>query len=200
MVMSDLAPFVAAALRDKVVDDLLEENKRLKEKVEVLGEIRIVGRDTTRNAAVVYAKGKMAEGVLHDDTWTVSLEEVSEAPLNGIGQLEIRLGVDEEGRTQPLTPCIKETREEFQDPSNGKGEFYLTTAADKLVFLYFGVGPFTSFEQYQAIGGRSDCVCSTLVQLGNDQQGMRATFGSIQFFYDDVQDILDNLGVPPRQN
>jgi hypothetical protein len=28
--MSDLAPFVAASLRDKVVDDLLEENKQLR--------------------------------------------------------------------------------------------------------------------------------------------------------------------------
>jgi hypothetical protein len=36
--MSDLAPFVAAAIRDKVVTELVEENNRLKRKVEQLEE------------------------------------------------------------------------------------------------------------------------------------------------------------------
>jgi len=196
--MSDLAPIVAAALRDKVVVDLLERVKHLEK---FLKEIEIVGWDSDASVSVVCAKGNLDAGVRHDDLWTVSLEQVNEVSLNQIGTLTIRLGGHEVGRTQWSTPFIKETREGFQDASNKKGEFHFTTkTTDKFLRLFFGVGPFTSFAQYEAIGGRRGVYYSDLAQFGNDHQGMRATFERIQFVYNEVQDILDNLGVSPRQN
>jgi len=52
--MSDIAPFVAAALRDKVVRDLQEENKKLRETVEELEQQKKTG---TKQALIeMYSK------------------------------------------------------------------------------------------------------------------------------------------------
>ena len=63
-----LAPFVAAAIRDKVVDDQIQENKDLKARLEIAQTVQIVsgGRDswTTEEAKdlTIYAKGRLEEG------------------------------------------------------------------------------------------------------------------------------------------
>lgn len=41
--MSDLAPFVAAVLKDKAVHDLIEENKSLRDKNEIMSSIELTG-------------------------------------------------------------------------------------------------------------------------------------------------------------
>jgi len=51
--MSDLAPIVAATLRDKVMSELLEENRVLREKKHALGMSRLQGQDVRRCALVV---------------------------------------------------------------------------------------------------------------------------------------------------
>ena len=43
--MSDLAPFVAATLRDKVIYELLEENKKLQERVRASMTVEITGQE-----------------------------------------------------------------------------------------------------------------------------------------------------------
>ena len=57
--MSDLAPFVAAQLRDKVVTDLLEENKRLRDQLSNAYQVRI--KSVNGNT--------LATGALTNGTW-----------------------------------------------------------------------------------------------------------------------------------
>lgn len=87
--MSDLAPFVAAVLRDKVVTELVEENNRLKRKVEQLEEtVEKNGSHTLEIGAilcefddaqqlvgvnpVVYAKAQIDE-----DGWEMGVDNIS---------------------------------------------------------------------------------------------------------------------------
>lgn len=66
--MSDLAPFVAAALRDKVVLDLHDENKKLVEEIEELKHSTRV-RFTGPNSIPNYAAGSIKDATtsVHDE-------------------------------------------------------------------------------------------------------------------------------------
>ncbi|KAL9186932.1 hypothetical protein ACHAXT_010652 [Thalassiosira profunda] len=86
--MSDLAPFVAATLRDKVVTELLEENQKLREKEHAGEYVEITGP----NREPVYARGH-----LRDDG-----RERKQEMLGG----ELRFwGVDINMDVEQLLPC-----------------------------------------------------------------------------------------------
>jgi hypothetical protein len=57
--MSDLAPFVAAAIRDQVVSDLYEENQRLSEELDAAMRVTITG---SRHSQPVYASADFSRG------------------------------------------------------------------------------------------------------------------------------------------
>lgn len=65
--MSDLAPFVASTIRDKVVADLLEENKLLKEQLASFRRIRITGR----GGEPLYAEQDFSLGKSSDHGWWI---------------------------------------------------------------------------------------------------------------------------------
>ena len=56
--MSDLGPFVAAHLRDKVIADLLQENKQLKKELHNARRVSITGP----GGSTVYAEGDFSKG------------------------------------------------------------------------------------------------------------------------------------------
>ncbi|CAB9526095.1 expressed unknown protein [Seminavis robusta] len=97
--MSDLAPFVAAALKDKVVAELLEENRRLKRQVDSFQRVRITGK----NGFPVYAEHDFALGKPTDHGWwvvrlptaatTVSpLVEPIPCPMSQLADCEVHVG------------------------------------------------------------------------------------------------------------
>ena len=88
--MSDLAPFVAAVLRDRTVDELMEENAQLKSTVDALMRIEITGRKGTP----VYAEGQFNHGHYgpNIDAWIPNLEHKRDCPFVDLGGLEIRVG------------------------------------------------------------------------------------------------------------
>ena len=59
--MSDIAPFVAASLRDKVVADLMDENNNLREKNRALNLVKITGPE----GYPVYAHGQVSDRILY---------------------------------------------------------------------------------------------------------------------------------------
>ena len=99
--MSDLAPLVSAAIRDKVVSDLQEERNNLKRKVEELTKslnsmqtIEISGK-STEGKKIVYSTGQVdRDGVQCSCTsvphWQVYLESLITCPCSQIdGTLEL---------------------------------------------------------------------------------------------------------------
>jgi len=89
--MSDLAPFVAACIRDKVVLDLLEENERLRAVIEKY-EYNAV--EVTGSAGFpVYSSGQFNVDASYeesDEMWHISLDQKSGCKLDELLNVEIR--------------------------------------------------------------------------------------------------------------
>ena len=90
--MSDLAQFVAATIRDKVVLDLLEENKRLRNLINKHNTIEITGENgyPTYLRAQQYIDGAyiVDSKYKHEHEH----EQSSFCPLNKLPDIEIRMG------------------------------------------------------------------------------------------------------------
>jgi hypothetical protein len=92
--MSDLAPFVAAALRDKVVQDLMEENKALRQKLQFARRVEITGPGGTP----VHARAQFDDnGEYHGNPnlWSVKFtkgKQLLACPLAALAGIEIWVG------------------------------------------------------------------------------------------------------------
>ncbi|CAB9512756.1 expressed unknown protein [Seminavis robusta] len=106
--MSDLAPFVAAALRDKVVSDLQAENERLQEQLNAYRRIQIVtgshghfevdeedSDDEDAKPLVVHAQGQLEEGSIlssNRNLFELKLEGKQPCPLPELRNARIMVG------------------------------------------------------------------------------------------------------------
>jgi hypothetical protein len=91
--MSDLAPFVAATLRDKVVQDLMEENEAMQKQIRQFKSVEITGP----GGSPVYSRAQFDEsGYYCNDPvlWEVEFPETQDlsCPLSILEDIEVRLG------------------------------------------------------------------------------------------------------------
>jgi len=89
--MSDLALFVAATIRDKVVLDLMEENKRLRKAIQHYNSVEITGP----GGFPVYARAQADVDGKYDkgqDMWRISLLQNICCRLSDLADAEIRRG------------------------------------------------------------------------------------------------------------
>lgn len=112
-IMSDLAPFVAAALKDKVVADLLEENRRLKRQVDSFQRVRITGK----NGFPVYTEHDFTKGKPTDHGWwvvrlpsskTPSTESTTPIPcrMSQLADCEVHVGNFRNMTCRDFTECF----------------------------------------------------------------------------------------------
>jgi hypothetical protein len=94
MSASDLAPFVAAVLKDRTVAGMVQENNELKSKLTDCDNERLLVEVTGQHGLPIYYKGSMRNGGRSgDDHWCVRLEENNTfLPLIILPDLEIWLG------------------------------------------------------------------------------------------------------------
>jgi hypothetical protein len=88
--MSDLAPFVAAVLYDKVLAETKQEVDRLSEQLQKSRAVQMISANGT-----VYAEGQFQEGCFNVDSrvWIVRLhKELALCPLSDLTNVEIRIG------------------------------------------------------------------------------------------------------------
>jgi hypothetical protein len=91
--MSDLAPFVAATLRDKVVQDLMEENEAMQKQIRQSRSVEITGP----GGSPVYSRAQFDEdGYYCNDPvlWEVAFPGTQNlsCPLSILEGIEVRLG------------------------------------------------------------------------------------------------------------
>jgi hypothetical protein len=95
--ISDLAPFVAAVLKDKIVMDLKKENEELRKREDERLLVEITGRGGTP----VHYQASLKDGFDYsrNNEWIVNIEDKKNdigedivLPLNSIADLEVRLG------------------------------------------------------------------------------------------------------------
>ncbi len=101
--MSELAEFVAAAIKDKVVLELIEENKKLKELLHVYNKLEVTGKGASpvyicakQNLDGMYEK--MDDGKKND----TDKDEILTLPLKSLPDIEIRMG------GSPIMPSLWE--------------------------------------------------------------------------------------------
>jgi hypothetical protein len=93
--MSDLAPFVAAALRDGTTVDVLQEIEKLRAKLRKTRMVSVTGP----RGSPVYASGHIVEDGFssdrpaHQNMWTVEIGENSiPCPIENVRSIELRIG------------------------------------------------------------------------------------------------------------
>jgi hypothetical protein len=92
--MSDLAPFVAATLRDKVVQDLMEENEAMQKQIRQSRSVEITGP----GGSPLYSRAQFDEdGYFNENNpnlWEVAFPGTQDlsCPLSILEGIEVRLG------------------------------------------------------------------------------------------------------------
>ena len=161
--ISDLAPFVAAVLKDKTVTDLTRENEELREREEERLLVEITGRGGTP----VYYQTSLKDGKTHpfeSDLWNVCFKQKKNEngedivlPLNLIKNLEIRLGGIVVSDMKYLSTDIEGGGCTFSDNEENSqvGNIYwgyLDKSISPIQYLLCRVGP-VLFEDYLSLIG-----------------------------------------------
>lgn len=195
--MSDLAPFVAAALRDKVIDELLRENAELRGQLEETKVITVTGP----NNSPVYAKAQFDSGrhAGAGTRWQVPLVEEKACPLSKLQQVEIRMGgvlLEPTSRS----PCTILDFVEGSYDENQRGLFDLAFREDSCVeSMSIRVGPFLTEEDYENVYDASEepfFLACHLSEMANNHVGMTVVFQDISFHRLRVKGSLGNIELP----
>lgn len=170
--MSDLAPLVVATIHDKVLLDLLEENKKLKEHLRVCHKIEITGPE----GSPVYARADIGkDGTYHHNAnlWEVTVPEqemqqppvLQQCKLENLLDLEIRIG-------GILNRSLK----------NNQFECFLTSTSDEDVIILMCFGEPTAWFKFEVRGWDEDCRWDDNFLDGDD--GTRAYMNEEETFMD----------------
>ena len=159
--MSDLAPFVAAAIRDKSVEELQKENDRLQKENERLREmlsVQITGPEGTP----VYSHAQLAtDGFLQDyddwEGWVVNFREEDLLPCvaEDLNAIEIRVGgvVILTGASLVDHRYGRVFEEERFDKESGYFEFDIYNLGSEgqglCTELNLAIGPYESVSDYE---------------------------------------------------
>lgn len=200
--MSDLAPFVAAVLRDQSLSQLLEENKALRDQLEKHQTLEITGR----NGTPVYYKSSMSKGEISGDgdAWNVPFPENGHIPLDEIRNLEIRVGgdvratfyngtvesnidilVEDFDRDRPQDPQMAGIRFWFQNSDHGRD----SGGGVRMVWAQYGPVRFQEYlevhdlegnEMYDALLDSCASTSAQYVVISSTEFSMRDIGGTMQ--------------------
>jgi hypothetical protein len=190
--MSDLAPFVAAVLKDSVTADLLEENRKLRLELQKCRTVSITGP----NGAPVYAVGRFEEGMHsgNPNLWAVSLHETGVSfSLADLRSVEVRLG----------GICRAMFAEEHQGYADDEYNAVTRTTMISFFFSRLGslwldvqVGPFPGVADYAEILPMDNDYVSRY--LSEDLAGLGTVFANfrmVQFVITSVSGVVDSLNL-----
>jgi len=197
--MSDLAPFVAAVIRDKCVKDLQAENESLRAAGETVEISNLPGTQ-------VYARGKLTGGFPagSGEHWQVKLEQLAPCPLADIHRVQVRLG----GIPLLDSGCIDRTAcwvlgfvvgcYDFETQL-GLMEWDFRTS-QSVSSLSIRCGPFESLDEYESTDdGYSDrtnpFLCRHLRQQANDYPESYVEFRSVSLELPQMLPYLARYGI-----
>jgi hypothetical protein len=203
--MSDLAPFVAAAMRDKVVLELMEENEAMRKQVTTQGHqfkaVEITGPD----GDPVYARAQFDEdGGYHDDPdlWLVIFPEGKQLlpiALSMLEDIQIRLGgASKASFNHDCAVFETYLDEDARDHEDGKVvSFYFAGASPMWLEVMVDGWP---RERWQATFDEqpdSEELLGHLVQTVASEAptGKMVTFLNVSFAVCAVRGVIESLGI-----
>jgi hypothetical protein len=188
--MSDLAPFVAAVLHDKVlaetkqeVDHLAEQVDQLSEQLQKLRAVQIMSPSGT-----VYAEGQFQDGYYHDNPnlWSVRLtKQLTSCALADLTDVKICIGGS----------CMADFADRSVDGFIGLEQYgvFDVDGGWGWIDFYFGgmgwlhskVGPFTSEQAFLSQVPRNivaeDMPSYLVEELAVNNAGLSVHFESVEF-------------------
>ena len=127
--MSDLAPFVAAVLRDKVIADQLEEVQELRQ------QLRRARRISIHGASRVLVEAQLEDGFAIDTTrWSVAFPKNS-CPLNDLRLAEFQVG------GVARAELYRSVSEAFVNEYDAKRRMEISAYYSPGLWVTFSVGP-----------------------------------------------------------
>lgn len=200
--MSDLAPFVAATLRDKVVSEMEEEIKQLREKVRKLKTVSITGPLGTPVYAEVQfdQDGRTAN---NPNLWEVDFSEANNrasCPLARLKEVEIRIGGICKARFSQYSTYEGWLEEGLFRVENGlvEGINFCFSAGSGALWLMIRFGTITSDDESrleELYDIAPEFLIDSLVEQFAEQPNVTVSFDHIAFFNSEVNGLMDILGL-----
>lgn len=189
--MSDLAPFVAAVVRDKVILELLEENQKLREENEWIksgNEVRFTGPNSAPNYAIGDVK-KAMQSVLDEGgdemrRKRVAVSNLDEHPKSALDLCNTEVWVGNH-RVGELVNAYNQAVDSIQ---NDDGENYLNFRFMFWEHQYtyvetsLQVGPFTDEEAETELRNCNLGAMSSLKPISGLQHVPAVTFKAIDLY------------------
>jgi hypothetical protein len=205
--MSDLAPFVAAVLHDKVladtkeeVDQLADQVNQLSERLQKLQAVQIVSPSGT-----VYAEGQFQDGFYsgNPNLWDVVMtKQLASCPLSALTDVKICIGGSDKAdfvSSSQVDGFIGMEQDEDSTYTDGWGpiDFHI----GGMGWLHVKVGPFTSEEAFVLQVPRNiaaeDMASFLAEELAVDNAGLSVRFLALEFFVSSVRGAIQNLNLDP---
>lgn len=198
--MSDLAPFVAATLRDKVVQDLMEEVEAMRKQIRQSRCVEITGPDGTP----VYALAQFEDGGYgaNSNLWDVIFSEENQAlpcPLSMLEGIEIRLGGVCKAKFTDNSVFETLLDDDSRDYENGKAaHIYFCGSSNLWLGIMIDGWPRQGWQATINEDLGPDELWSHLVQnVAVENPNKTVTFSSIRFVARNVSGVIQSLNRDP---
>jgi hypothetical protein len=198
--MSDLAPFVAAVLKDRVVAEMKQEVDHLSEQLQKSRAVQIISASGT-----VYAEGQFQDGFyLYNATvWAVELtKQPASCPLSDLTNARICIGgiFNADFAANSIVRAMVE-RDEVNRYMDGWGCIDFRVEGAVLVWLGVRVGPFPSeeafFSQVPADIDLVNMASFLAEELAVNQPELSVIFDHVCFRISDVKGAIQDLNLDP---
>jgi hypothetical protein len=202
--MSALAPFVAAAIRDKVVQDLMEENAAMRKQVALLRHFKTV-EITGPGGTCVYTRAQFDEDGGYNgnpNLWSVHFptgKQLLPCPLPMLEGIQVRLGGAGQASFNNNTASFETSLDEdARDHENGKVVSFCFSGSSSLWLAVMVDG--WPRERWQAtidegIIDAEEPLLGHLVQTIATEApaGKMVTFLEVDFFVSSVRGVIESL-------
>jgi len=196
--MSDLAPFVAATLRDKVIADMKEENDALREQVRKSRTVAITGPSGTP----VYCQAQLDEGEYdaNPNLWRVNFgTPLLPCPLAAFSDVELRVGGICKAKVYNNAEYETYADDGHGLDGDGFGElsFYFTGPSE--LWLQVQFGPFASEEVFGELAEAIDVNEPFHITVADDfapeHPGTFARFSYVSFVARSINGAIQSLSL-----
>jgi hypothetical protein len=198
--MSDLAPFVASVLYDRVLAETKQEVDRLSEQLQKSRAVQIICE-----SGRVYAEAQLQDGSYSGNPhfWTVNLKNLAACPLSDLAGVDICIGgicKAHFGVISQATSIIDVVGVDRDDDStymDGWGFINFCFGGAGQCWLSVKVGPFPSEEAFFSQFDRDidpESVVSLLTEeVAVNHPQLSVTFEHVDFFVTAVKNFILNL-------
>jgi hypothetical protein len=205
--MSDLAPFVAAAIRDKVVQELMKENEAMRKQVAKLRQFKTV-EITGPGGNPVYTRAQFDEDGCYNgnpNLWSVHFPEGKQlfpCPLPMLEGIQVRLGgAGQAAFNNNSTAFETSLDEDRRDHENGKVVSFCFSGGSSSLWLVVMVDGWPR-ERWQAtidegIDGEEPLGNWVQTVAAESPTGKKVIFLEVDFFVTSVRGIIESLDNNP---